>query len=139
MLEYWHGNTSAAHRELVARAKAAPEPQPADTDTSVTDRDSPPAGPVPGGAPAAAVPLLDPMPSLSTFLRAVRRDLTAGERAGYRNGPEAAHALDVFGKRPRTWRNHVWEADHVQAPLRVEADGDPVRPHITWFIDCAVQ
>ncbi|MET7304429.1 hypothetical protein [Embleya sp. NPDC005575] len=77
------------------------------------------------------------MPSPSTFLRALRRDLTAGERAGHRKGPETARALDVFAKRPRTWRNHTWEADHVQAPLRVNADGDLVHPHVTWFIDCA--
>ncbi|WP_435972218.1 Mu transposase C-terminal domain-containing protein [Streptomyces sp. Qhu_M48] len=69
----------------------------------------------------------------------MRRDLTAGERAGYRKGPQAARALDVFGKRSRTWRNHVWETDHVQAPLRVEADGVLVRPHVTWFIDCATK
>ncbi|MFE9890639.1 Mu transposase C-terminal domain-containing protein [Streptomyces scopuliridis] len=79
------------------------------------------------------------MPSLATFLRAVRRDLTAGERAGYRQGPEAARAHDVFAKRPRTWRNHVWEADHVQAPLRVDADGTLVHPYVTWFIDCATK
>jgi hypothetical protein len=88
---------------------------------------------------AGAVPLLDPVPSLATFLRAVRRDLTPGERAGFRGGPDAARALDVFGKRPRLWRNHVWEADHVQAPLRIEADGELVRPHLTWFVDCATK
>ncbi|MBA4863806.1 DDE-type integrase/transposase/recombinase [Streptomyces sp. PSKA54] len=76
---------------------------------------------------------------MSTFLRAVRRDLTAGERAGYRQGPEAARSLDVFAKRPRTWRNHVWEADHVQAPLRVDADGDLIPPYVTWFLDCATK
>lgn len=65
----------------------------------------------------------------------MRRDLTPGERAGLRAGPEAARALDVFARRPPTWRNHTWEADHVQAPLPVDADGTPVRPHITWFID----
>jgi putative transposase len=82
---------------------------------------------------------LDPVPSLATFLRAVRRDLTAGERAGYRHGPEAARAHDVFAQRPRTWRNEVWEADHVQAPLRVNADGTPLHPYVTWFIDCATK
>jgi transposase InsO family protein len=33
----------------------------------------------------------------------------------------------------------VWEADHVQAPLYVEADGELVRPYVTWFIDCATK
>jgi putative transposase len=93
--------------------------------------------PLPGGAPQAAVPMLDPLLSLSMFPRALRRDPTAGERIGHRNGPDAARALDVFAKRPRTRRNHVWEADHVQAPLRVTADGDLVHPYITWFIDSA--
>lgn len=139
LLAYWHGNASAVHRELLARAQAAAETKPPAPTTAVAEPDSPLTASLPGGAPAAAVPLLDPVPSLSTFLRAVRRDLTAGERAGYRKGPEAARTQDVFGKRPRAWRNHVWEADHVQAPLRVEADGDLVRPYVTWFIDCATK
>jgi putative transposase len=85
------------------------------------------------------VPLLNPVPSLSTFLRAVRRDLTAGERAGLAAVPDAARAHDVFGKRAASWRNHVWEADHVQAPLLVDADGDLVRPWVTWFVDTATK
>lgn len=141
LLAYWHGNASAVHRELVARARTAHPPEPATEVPPTTPEPSTPVAPsaLPGGAPPAAVPLLDPVPSLATFLRAVRRDLTAGERAGYRHGPEAARALDVFAKRPRTWRNHVWEADHVQAPLRVDADGDVVAPYVTWFIDCATK
>ncbi|WP_189960080.1 Mu transposase C-terminal domain-containing protein [Streptomyces alanosinicus] len=124
LLAYWRGNASAVHRQLVVRAQAAV---------------GEPAAPVPGGAPMEAVPLLDPVPSLSTFLRAVRRDLTAGERAGLARGPEAARAHDVFGRRPRLWRNHTWEADHVQAPLLVDADGELVRPWVTWFIDVATK
>ncbi|XTP10843.1 Mu transposase C-terminal domain-containing protein (plasmid) [Streptomyces albus subsp. chlorinus] len=124
LLAYWKGNASAAHRQLTARARAAA---------------GKPAPTVPGGAPDQAVPVLDPVPSLSTFLRAVRRDLTAGERAGLARGPEAARAHDVFGKRPRLWRNHTWEADHVQAPLLVDAGGELVRPWVTWFIDVATK
>ncbi|MEV7189889.1 hypothetical protein [Kitasatospora sp. NPDC093102] len=140
LLAYWRGNASAVHRELLARARAAAT---FDAATGGAVPPSSPPGParpaVPGGAPPAAVPVLEKVPSLATFLRAVRRDLTAGERAGYRKGPEAARALDVFGKRPRTWRNHVWEGDHVQAPLRVVADAQLVRPYVTWFIDCATK
>lgn len=140
LLAYWHGNASAVHRELLARARAGAGTEPAEeTDAPGTDPGSRAATPLPGGAPPSSVPLLDSVPSLPTFLRAVRRDLTAGERAGYRKGPEAARALDVFAKRPRTWRNDVWEADHVQAPLRVDADGDLVSPYVTWFIDCATK
>ncbi|WUV40281.1 Mu transposase C-terminal domain-containing protein (plasmid) [Streptomyces sp. NBC_01483] len=140
LLAYWHGDASAVHRELVARARSASGHEA--TGEEVTQTTAAPRQPgtsVPGGAPPAAAAVLDPVPSLATFLRAVRRDLTAGERAGYRKGPEAARALDVFGKRPRTWRNQVWEADHVQAPLYVEADGELVRPYVTWFIDCATK
>ncbi|MEC3998881.1 transposase family protein [Actinacidiphila sp. DG2A-62] len=79
------------------------------------------------------------VPSLTTLHRALRRDLDAGERAGLALGPEAARAHDVFGKRPASWRNHAWESDHVQAPLLVDADGDLVRPWITWFIDTATK
>ncbi len=133
LLAYWHGNASAVHRQLVARAASSPDGrdgQPAAVPESAAS---------PAGAPPAAVPLLDPVPSLSTFLRAVRRDLTAGERAGLAAGPDAARAHDVFGKRAASWRNHVWEADHVQAPLLVDADGDLVRPWVTWFIDTATK
>lgn len=98
LLAYWHGNASAVHRELLARARQAPTPAtsatpptpPADTDASAsgpaTHPSSPPRSVLPGGAPLAAVPLLDPVPSLATFLRAVRRDLTAGR------GPATATA-----------------------------------------------
>lgn len=124
LLAYWRGNASAVHRQLVARAKTA-------AGESATA--------VPAGAPMEAVPVLDPVPSLSTFLRAVRRDLTVGERAGLARGPEAARAHDVFGRRPVQWRNQTWEADHVQAPLVVDADGELVRPWVTWFIDVATK
>jgi putative transposase len=136
LLAYWHGNASAVHRQLVARARDATTPSASAADTSPHDKAV--AG-VPGGAPLSAVPLVDPVPSLSTFLRAVRRDLTAGERAGLAAGPDAARAHDVFGKRPVKWRNETWETDHVQAPLLVDADGDLVRPWITWFIDTATK
>ncbi|MFF7724900.1 Mu transposase C-terminal domain-containing protein [Streptomyces luteogriseus] len=130
LLAYWHGNASAVHRQLVARAENSSHAGPATPRGSVAP---------PGGAPLAAVPLLEPVPSLSTFLRAVRRDLTAGERAGLAAGADAARAHDVFAQRALSWRNHVWEADHVQAPLLVDADGDLVRPWVTWFIDTATK
>lgn len=142
LLAYWHGNVSAVHRELVARARM---PSAAPADAAAPGASPPvslPSGSptvLPGGAPAVAVPLLDPVPSLSTLLRAVRRDLSAGERAGLRAGSQAARALDVFASRPPTWRNHTWEADHVQAPVLVDADGTVVRPHVTWFVDTATK
>ncbi|MEU0029740.1 hypothetical protein [Streptomyces sp. NPDC006335] len=48
-------------------------------------------------------------------------------------------AHDIFGKRAASWRNCVGEADHVQARLLVDADGDLVRPWVTWFIDIATK
>ncbi|MFD4977924.1 transposase family protein, partial [Streptomyces sp. NPDC058424] len=79
----------------------------------------------------------EPPPSLMTLHRAIRRDLTPGERAGLAGGERAARKHDVFVARPRGWRNQVWETDHVQAPVLVEVDGKARRPWITWFTDCA--
>ncbi|KPI33406.1 Integrase catalytic region, partial [Actinobacteria bacterium OV450] len=76
-------------------------------------------------------------PSLTTLRRAIRRDLTAGERAGLAGGEREARRHDVFLARPRGWRNQVWEADHVQAAVLVEVEGSARRPWVTWFVDCA--
>ncbi|WP_442813854.1 Mu transposase C-terminal domain-containing protein [Streptomyces sp. NBC_01558] len=76
-------------------------------------------------------------PSLTTLHRAIRRDLTPGERAGLAGGERAARKHDVFLARPRGWRNHVWETDHMQAPVLVDVDDTAHRPWITWFTDCA--
>lgn len=79
----------------------------------------------------------EPPPSIPTLHRAIRRDLTPGERAGLAGGERAARRHDVFLARPRGWRNQVWESDHVQAPVLVDVDGTARRPWITWFTDCA--
>ncbi|MFJ3861506.1 Mu transposase C-terminal domain-containing protein [Streptomyces sp. NPDC090085] len=76
-------------------------------------------------------------PSLTTLRRAIRRDLTAGERAGLAGGERAARKHDVFLSRPRGWRSQVWEADHVQAPVLVDVEGTVRRPWVTWLVDCA--
>lgn len=76
-------------------------------------------------------------PSLTTLHRAIRRDLTPGERAGLAGGERAARKHDVFLARLRGWRNQVWETDHMQAPVLVDVDGTARRPWITWFTDCA--
>ncbi|MFC7920856.1 transposase family protein [Streptomyces cinereoruber] len=77
----------------------------------------------------------DPPPSVPTLHRAIRRDLTPGERAGLAGGEREARKHDVFLSRPRGWRNQVWEADHVPVPVDVE--GATRRPWVTWFVDCA--
>ncbi|WP_435863888.1 Mu transposase C-terminal domain-containing protein [Streptomyces microflavus] len=85
---------------------------------------------------ARQVPPAD-APSLTTLHRAIRRDLTPGERAGLAGGERAVRKHDVFLARPRGWRNKVWETDHMQAPVLVDVAGKPRRPWITWFTDCA--
>jgi putative transposase len=57
---------------------------------------------------AAENPDAPAVPSLSTLHRAIRRDLTRGERAGLRSGEAARRAHDVFGQRPAR-RCHVVE------------------------------
>jgi putative transposase len=84
-------------------------------------------------------PAAPPVPSLATLHRAVRRDLTAGERAGLRRGENARRVHDVFAKRPPTHRNAVWEDDHKRVPVKVDVEGELVRPWVTWFIDCATK
>ena len=74
-------------------------------------------------------------PSLSTLQRAVTRDLLAGDRAGLGGGERARRAFDVFLQRPRTHRNAVWEADHVEAAVEVDVEGRLVKPRVTWFVD----
>ncbi|CDZ90248.1 transposase [Rhodococcus ruber] len=81
-----------------------------------------------GGAPA---------PSLATLHRAIRQDISPGDRAGLREGERARRRFDVFLQRPPSHRNAAWEADHVEAPVQVEADGRLVRPWVTWFVDAA--
>jgi putative transposase len=86
---------------------------------------------------AAGDPQAPAVPSLSTLHRAIRRDLTRGERAGLRNGEAARRAHDVFGQRPATHRNAVWEGDHKHVPVEVDVEGELATPWVTWFIDCA--
>jgi putative transposase len=78
-----------------------------------------------------------PKPSLPTFHRAVRRELSAGQRAGLRGGEKARRRYDVHGQRPRGFRNDAWETDHVEASVWVNVNGEARKPWITWFIDCA--
>ncbi|MFK4152910.1 Mu transposase C-terminal domain-containing protein [Streptomyces fungicidicus] len=74
--------------------------------------------------------------SLSTLHRAVKRDLTPGDRAGLKSGIPASRDHDPHLRRPPTARNEEWEGDHKQAPVLVWADGRLVKPWVTWFCDC---
>ncbi|MGW6638245.1 Mu transposase C-terminal domain-containing protein [Streptomyces cyaneofuscatus] len=86
---------------------------------------------------AAADPRLPKVPSLATLHRALRRDLTPGDRAGLARGEAARRAFDVFGKRPPGHRNDAWEGDHKCVPVKVWIEDELVQPWLTWFIDCA--
>lgn len=77
------------------------------------------------------------VPSLATLQRAVVRDLSAGERAGLKGGEAARRRYDVYGKRPPAHRNACWEGDHKRIPVRVDVEGRPLCPWVTWFIDVA--
>ncbi|MFE1863705.1 hypothetical protein [Streptomyces anandii] len=72
--------------------------------------------------------MLEPVPPLSTFLRAVRRDLTAGERAGLAAGADGGPHARCLRQAGGLLTQSAGEADHVQAPLLVDADDDLVRP-----------
>lgn len=43
----------------------------------------------------------------------------------------------MFLKRPPSFRNAVWEADHVEAAVQVEVDGRSVTPWVSRFVDAA--
>ncbi|MFJ2568200.1 hypothetical protein ACIO02_35655 [Streptomyces sp. NPDC087568] len=88
---------------------------------------------------AADDPNAPAVPSLSTLHRAIRRDLTRGERAGLKSGEAARRAHDVFGQRPPTHRNATWEGNHKHVPVEVDVEGELATPWVTWFIDCATK
>nr|WP_051774433.1 Mu transposase C-terminal domain-containing protein [Streptomyces sp. NRRL S-237] len=88
---------------------------------------------------ALADPRLPAAPSLSTIHRALRRDLTPGDRAGLALGEAARRAFDVFGKRPAEHRNAAWEGDHKCVPVQVWVEDELAQPSVTWFIDCATK
>ncbi|MGA5142987.1 Mu transposase C-terminal domain-containing protein [Streptomyces azureus] len=90
-------------------------------------------------AEAAAAGDVSVVPSLRTLQRAVRQDLSAGERAGLRSGETGRRRYDVYGKRPPTHRTACWEGDHKRIPVRVEVEGQAVCPWVTWFIDVATK
>lgn len=108
-LAAWCGNAAAVHRELVAEAAAA----------------------------RAKGQDVREVPSLATLHRAIRLDLSPGQRAGLAGGERARRRHDVHLRRPREWRNACWEGDHKHVPVEVLLDGVLVFPWVTWFIDCA--
>lgn len=84
-------------------------------------------------------PTLPKAPSLATLHRALRRDLTPGDRAGLAHGEAARRAFDVYFQRPQGNRNAAWEGDHKCVPVQVLVEDEYARPWVTWFIDCATK
>ncbi|WP_344333674.1 transposase family protein [Kitasatospora putterlickiae] len=138
LLALWGGNVAAVQRELAARATTPDLTPTASADDTPRTQEPPIApGAEPAGTCAPAPVLATGAPSLTTLRRAIRRDLSAGERAGLAAGERAARKHDVFLTRPRGHRNAVWETDHKQAPVLVDVDGQARQPWITWYVDCA--
>lgn len=77
------------------------------------------------------------LPSRRTFQRAVRRDLTAVERARARMGEEGERRMGIYVPRDEPARNRTWEADHKQLDILVRPTGGhrPVKPWLTSFLD----
>lgn len=63
------------------------------------------------------------LPSRRTFERAVRRDLTAAERARARMGEEGERRMGIYLRRDEPARNRTWEADHKQLDILVRPTG----------------
>lgn len=75
--------------------------------------------------------------SYATFHRAVIRELGKGHLAGLSGGEAARRAYDVHFRRPRGHRNAAWEADHQEADVWVNVNGERRKPWVTLFVDCA--
>ncbi|MDE3721400.1 DDE-type integrase/transposase/recombinase [Nocardiopsis sp. N85] len=102
-----------------------------------------------GAAAPAGVPVPDSLTqgwqgarpvSVHTLRRAFASQLTAAERALWREGENARRDADVYLSRPPSVRNQVWEADHKQLPVLVlPPRGGAVRPWMTTIIDDATR
>ncbi|MFE2267568.1 Ku family protein [Streptomyces griseosporeus] len=91
--------------------------------------------------------MLDPVPSLSTFLRALRRDLVVGEGAGLAAGPDAARAHDVLVLHAMRWPDEIRRPTPQMLPVQVSDEEieralalmDPMTRHdldAPAFADC---
>jgi putative transposase len=76
-----------------------------------------------GGRPTAAWRLLSEegveVPSLPTFCRAVRRDVSLAERAYARHGEDGRRRYSVYRRWEPKARNDVWETDHQELEINV--------------------
>ncbi|MEU4332544.1 transposase family protein [Nonomuraea dietziae] len=121
---YFRGNIAAVHRARVAVVNGTAACDPG-TVAGVAVPDFLRAG-WSGAAPVA----------LRTLQRAFDRQLTPAERATWRTGEEGRRKASVYLTRPRSPRNHTWEADHKQLPIVVlPPRGPALRPWLTTVVD----
>ncbi len=67
---------------------------------------------------------------------AFARQLTPAERAAWIRGEEGRRQASVYLTRPRSLRNHTWEADHKQLPIVVlPPRGPALKPWLTTVVD----
>lgn len=80
-------------------------------------------------------------PSLTTFRRAINRELDSGTRAAAKQGASARAQHRVALRSKEYARNERWEGDHVSLDIEVIAPrtSTPQRPHLTWLIDCGTR
>lgn len=74
--------------------------------------------------------------ALRTLQEAFSRQLTPAERACWTTGQEGRRQVSVYLTRPRSPRNHTWEADHKQLPIVVlPPRGPALKPWLTTVVD----
>ncbi|MFI6536754.1 integrase core domain-containing protein [Nonomuraea sp. NPDC050547] len=74
--------------------------------------------------------------ALRTLQEAFARQVTPAERAAWRTGEEGRRQASVYLTRPRSSRNHTWEADHKQLPIVVlPPRGPALKPWLTTVVD----
>lgn len=80
-------------------------------------------------------------PSLTTFRRAINRDLDSGTRAAAKHGAAARAQHRVALRSKQFVRNERWEGDHVTLDIEVigPRSNKPQRPYLTWLIDCGTR
>lgn len=80
-------------------------------------------------------------PSLTTFRRAINRELDSGTRAAAKHGAAARAQHRVALRSKKFARNERWEGDHVTLDIEVMVprSNKPKRPYLTWLIDCGTR
>lgn len=80
-------------------------------------------------------------PSLSTYERALRRELDRATREAARHGASARKQFRVALRDRNYHRNERWEGDHTQLEIEIMVPRrkEPARPWLTWFVDAGTR